>query len=66
MKKIISFALALCLCLTVFGASFAEKPAAEMTAEELYQTGRDAFNAEDYEKAMEYYQLAADAGNAEG
>ena len=37
-----------------------------MTAEELYQAGREAVNAEDYGRAMEYFQLAADAGNAEG
>ena len=47
-------------------APAAEKPAAEMTAEELYQAGKDAYGAGDYGKAMEYYQLAADAGNAEG
>ena len=61
----------LCLCFTAFGASFAEtaaaeKPAAEMTAEELYQAGKAACDAADYGKAMEYFQLAADAGNAEG
>ena len=77
MKKIMLFVLALCLCFTVFGGSaFAEtaqvevlaavKPAAEMTAEELCQAGLDAEDAEDYGKAMEYFQLAADLGNAEG
>ena len=65
------FVLALCLCFTAVGAAFAEtaaadKPAAEMTAEELYQAGRDAYTAEDYEKALEYFQLAADLGNAKG
>ena len=70
MKKIIVFVLSLCLCFTVFGGfAFAESavadvPAAEMTAEELYQTGLDALDAEDYGKAMEYYQLAADLGVA--
>ena len=76
MKKTLLFILALCLCFTAFSAAFAEtaaaeartaeKPAAEMTAEELYQAGREAVNAEDYGRAMEYFQLAADAGNAEG
>ena len=76
MKKTLLFILALCLCFTAFGAAFAEtaaaesrtaeKPAAEMTAEELYQAGREAVNAEDYGRAMEYFQFAADAGNAEG
>ena len=69
MKKWIS--IMLCLCIAAVGAAFAEtaaaeKPAAEMTAEELYQAGKDAYGAGDYGKAMEYYQLAADAGNAEG
>ena len=71
MKKIMLFVLAICLCFTAAGAALAEtavteKPAAEMTAEELYQAGKDAYGAGDYGKAMEYYQLAADAGNAEG
>ena len=71
MKKIVLFTISLCLCFTAFGASFAEtaaaeKPAAEMTAEELYQAGKAACDAADYGKAMEYFQLAADAGNAEG
>ena len=76
MKKTVLFAITLCLCFAVFGASFAEaaaaespaaeKPAAEMTAEELCEAGRAACDAADYGKAMEYFQLAADAGNAEG
>ena len=71
MKKIMLFVLALCLCFTAFGAAYAEtaaaeKPAAEMTAEELYQAAREAVGMEDYGKAMEYFQLAADLGNAEG
>ena len=77
MKKIMLFALALCLCFTVFGgAAFAEnaaaevpaaeKPASEMTPEELYQAGNTAYDAADYEKAIEYWQLAADAGHPEG
>jgi len=76
MKKTILLTFILCLCFAAFGTSFAdtaateapgtEAPAAEMTPEELYQTGNAAFDEEDYEKAMEYFQLAADAGNAEG
>ena len=82
MKKIILFVLVLCLCFTVFGGtafaetaaaeaketetSAAEAPKAEMTAEELYQAAGQAYDAEDYGKAMEYFQLAADLGNAEG
>ena len=71
MKKTVLFAITLCLCFAVFGASFAEapaaeKPAEEMTAEELFQAGKAAYDAADYGKALEYYQLAADAGNAEG
>ena len=37
-----------------------------MTAEELYQAGKDAYAPEDYGKAMEYYQFAGEPGNAEG
>lgn len=76
MKKAIMLAAVLCLCFAAFGASFAEtaaeevpaaeKPAAEMTAEELYRAGKAAHDAADYGKAMKYFQLAADAGNAEG
>ena len=76
MEKTVLFALILCLCFPVFGAVFAEtaatealateKPAAEMTAEELCEAGWDAYDAGDYGKAMEFFQLAADAGNAEG
>ena len=76
MKKIVLFAITLSLCFAVFGASFAEtvateapateKPVAEMTPEELFQAGEDAYSAGDYKKAKECYQLAADAGNAAG
>ena len=75
MKKIMLFVLALCLCLTAVGAAFAEtavteapaadKPAAEMTVEELYQAGKDAYDAGDYGKTVEYFQLAADAGSTD-
>ena len=63
MKKLI--ALFLCLCLTasivsVVAETAAEAPKTEMTAEELYQAGEDAFLAEDYGKAMEYYLQAAE------
>ena len=43
-----------------------EAPAAEMTPEELYQAGMDAYAAEDFAKAMEYFRLAADAGSVDG
>ena len=72
MKKMMLFILALCLGFAVIGGSAfaetaqAEAQAAEMTAEELLQAGQDAVKAEDYGKALEYYQLAADLGNAEG
>ena len=76
MKKIMLLVLALCLCFAAFGAAFAETaatdapaeeaPKAEMTPEELLQAAAEAFDAEDYGKAMEYNQLAADLGNAEG
>ena len=76
MKKTVLLVLVVCLSFAAFGPAFAEtvatevpaaeKPAVEMTAEELFQAGQDALDAEDYGKALEYYQLAADAGNAEG
>ena len=75
MKKIVLFAITLCLCFAVFGTSFAETaateargaeaPDAEMTAEELYETGKAAMDAGDYEKALEYCRLAADHGYSE-
>ena len=79
MKKIIVFVLVLCLCFAVFSgsafaetatteASAAEAPAievlkAEVIAEELFKAGEDAYNAEDYGKAMECFSLAGDLGN---
>ena len=75
MKKMMLFVLALCLSFTAVGTAFAEtavteatsaeKPAAEMTAEEIYQAGLEAFGAADYGKALEYYQQAAEAGHKE-
>ena len=35
-----------------------------MSVEELRQAGKDAESAKDYEKAMEYYQQAAEKGVA--
>ena len=69
MKKWIS--VLLCLCFAAIGAAFAETaateaPAAEMTAEELYQAGKTAHEAGDFAKEMEYYRLAADAGSVDG
>jgi len=72
MKKALLLVITVCLCLAVFGgAAFAETvaaetPAAGMTGEELYQAASDALAAKDYGKALEYFRLAADAGNAEG
>ena len=40
--------------------------ASEMTAEELLDAGWDAYDAGDFGKAMEYFQLAGVAGKAEG
>lgn len=39
--------------------------AGEMSAEELLSAGREAQDAEDYQKAMEYFQNAAEKGDAE-
>ena len=77
MKKIILFLLTLSMCFTAFGGSAfaettaaetaqAEKPAAEMSPEELYQAGFNAYLAGDYETALAFYQLAADAGSLDG
>ncbi len=67
MKKTVLFVLVLCLCFAAFSPAFAETAVTEApAAEELYQAGRDAVDAGDYGKAKEYFQLAADAGNAEG
>ena len=75
MKRTILFVLALCLCFAVFGTAFAETvaadapkaetPATEMTAEELYQIGYAALQLQDYGKAMEYFEKAADLGSAD-
>ena len=51
------FVLILCLCFTAVIAVFAETaaeeaPKAEMTAEELFQAGKAAYDAEDYGKAI--------------
>lgn len=58
MKKMMLFVLTLFLCFSVFGGSAFAKTAAaetatEMTAEELYQAGKSAKDAGDYEKALE-------------
>ena len=69
MKRAVLFALIVCLFLIAcVNAAFAEGAAkdAPMTAEQLWQAGDDAWKAKDYDKAMEYYQMAADQGNAEG
>ena len=65
MKRVLLFGLIVCLCLAVWsGAALGEtaKDTASMTAEESFQAAKDAFTANDYEKAVEYYQLAADQG----
>lgn len=63
MKKMMLVALVLCLCFAVFGGSaFAEAAATEKPAAELYQAGLEALDAEDYGKALDYYQQAAEAG----
>lgn len=74
-RKTTLFAIILCLCFAVFGASFAETasteapkaddPVAEMTAEELYQAGKEAYDTKDYAKALEYFRQAGDLGYSE-
>lgn len=78
MKKVILVVVSICLCLAVFGTAAlgeteaSEKAgtteqttAAEKTAEELFQAGEDAYEANDYAKALEYYEQAAELGSAE-
>ena len=76
MKKILIATLAALLALSIVLAASADgwkelnetavsKPAAGMTAEELYETGKAAKDAGDYAKALEYCQLAADLGSSE-
>lgn len=65
MKRMLLFGLIVCLCLAAWSsAALGEtaKDAASMTAEELFQAAKDAYSANDYEKAVECYQLAADQG----
>ena len=48
-----------------FGLSYALPEPEELSAEELYQMGKDAYAAEDYAQTLEYYQQAADLGLAD-
>ena len=69
MKKILIATLAALLALSIVLAASAdgwkELKDPEMTAEELYETGKAAKDAGDYAKALEYCQLAADLGSSE-
>lgn len=65
-KRALILLLIVSLSIIAFGtAAFGEADLASMSAEALLQAGKDAEAAEDYGKAMEYYQLAADQGDAE-
>ena len=52
MKRVLPFLLILALCFTTCGA----------WAENLYQAGKDAYEAKDYDKALQYYEQAAEQG----
>ena len=66
MKRALILLLIVSLSIIAFGtAAFGEADLASMSAEALLQAGKDAEAAEDYGKAMEYYQQAADQGDAE-
>ena len=61
MKKILSLLLTICLLSAFLSvASFADNASAELT----YDIGEKYYNEKDYEKALEYFQKAAEAGNA--
>ena len=66
MKKLLSIILSLCLLLSFAAAEEAPaaKEAAKMSAEELCGAGKEAYDAGKFEKAVEYWQLAADQGSA--
>ncbi len=48
-----------------FGLTFPVPEKKGLSAEELYQMGKDAYAAEDYAQTLEYYQQAADLGLAD-
>lgn len=69
MDRYLSIILAVVLSLVLCAGMALEDEAAPetetMSAAELAQLGDDAYNAGDYEKALAYYQQAADQGFAE-
>ena len=71
LKRLFLFAMIACLCLAACGGAApgeaaATEEAASMSAEELFQAGKDACEAkgygmaQDYEKAAEYYRKPAE------
>jgi TPR repeat protein len=69
MKRVFLFAMIACLCLAAWGGAAlgeaaATEEAASVSAEELLQAGKDAYEAKDYGKALECWQQAADQGDA--
>ena len=59
MKSIVKIVVAA----LIFGCSI--HSATAQTAEEMFELGSNAFYSEDYDKAMEWWLKAADAGNAD-
>ena len=47
-----------------FGLTYPVPEPEELSAEELFQAGQDAYNAKNYAQALEYYQTAAALGHA--
>ncbi len=77
LKRVFLFAMVACLCLAAWGGAApgeaaATEKAASMSAEELFQAGKDACEAkgygmaQDYEKAAEYLPEAGGAGQRRG
>ena len=64
MKRMVLYILTLCLCLGVLcGTAFCETES-KISADEIFQTGRDALASGNYEKAMESFIKAAELGHA--
>ena len=67
MKKAILVVLIACLCLAVWGgAALGEADeTARMSAEALWDAAKEAEDAGDQQKAVEYLELAAEQGHVE-
>lgn len=64
MKRMILFILLFCMSIGVFSSTVFGENTADISAEDLYQNGKEAFDERNYEKAMEFFLSAAELGNA--